>query len=229
MSNHSPLTIDHVELTPVPGEPRAYFYRPVAAGIASDANGKKQISLIEAGPVAMLALTGMWGVEGTALEAVRGKLAAQLNLADPKTITLRPALVDVGDVELRLSDGAGNLKPFLKTTSSGMPPYPAAFNSMLTAEQTPTVKRALKGERGLLRLRYTVVERPVKQQADSFTQDEVRTTSTTTITRGLIGDETTIRRESRTETGTDSETPTPQSSIEPQYYETDAADWGLPS
>ena len=229
MSNPSPLTIDHVELTPVPGEPRAYFYRPTAAGIASDPNGKKQISLIEAGPMAMLALTAMWGVEGTTLEAVRGKLAAQLNLADSNAIILRPALVDVGEVELRLADRSGNLKPFLKTTSSGMPPYAAAFSTMLTAEQNPTVMKALKGERGLLSLRYSVVDRPVKHQVDSFTEHEVHTTSTSTSTASPKGDETTIRRESRTETGTDSETPTAQSSIEPKYYETDAADWGVPA
>ncbi len=228
MSNRPPLTIDHVELTPVPGEPRAYFYRPTVAGIASTANGKKQISLIEAGPVAMLALTAMWGVEGAALETVRGKLAARLNLADSNAIILRPALVDVGEVELLLGDGSGDLKPFLKTTSSGMPPYAAAFNTMLTAEQTPTIKKALKGERGLLRVRYTVVEHPVKQQGHSMTEHEIHETNTSTTTRIRNEAETTTREETRT-ASRNAETATATASPATRIYETDATDWGLPA
>lgn len=228
MPNTSPLIIDGVELTPVPDEPRTYFYRPVAAGIASDANGKKQISLIEAGPVAMLALTAIWGVEGTALEAVRDQLAAQQNLSDSNVIILRPALVDVGQVELQLDDGSGILKPFLKTTSSGMPPYAAAFNTMLTAEQTPMVKRALKGERGLLRLRYAVVERPVKQQKQSLTEHEIHETSTWTTTRIRNEAETTTGEETRTDSRS-AKTATATASPAIRLYEADAADWGLPA
>jgi len=227
MSKISPLIFDGVELTPVPDEPRAYFYRPVAAGIATDANGRKQMSLIEAGTVAMFSLTAMWGVEGSTLETVRGKLAAQLDLADANTLTLRPALVDVGEVELWLIDASGNLNPFLKTTSSGMPPYAAAFNTTLTTEQTPIIKRALKGERGLLRLRYTVVERRTKQQGPSMTEHEIHETNTWTTTRIHNNEtETSTREETRTDSRS-AETATATASPEARLYETDAADWGL--
>ncbi|CUS37824.1 hypothetical protein COMA1_40275 [Candidatus Nitrospira nitrosa] len=228
MPTPSPLIIDGVELSQVPDEPRAYFYRPTAAGIASDTTGRKQISLIEAGTVVMISLTTQWGVEGPELETVRNKLASKLNFADAHVVTLRPALVEVGEVELLLSDGSGNFKPFLKATSSGMPPYAAAFNTMLTADQAPTIKKALKGERGLLRLRYTVTERTMKHSTQSATEHMVHESATWTTTSVGREGETTIREETRTDTQASNTAPS-SSPPATRLYETDAADWGLAS
>ena len=227
MPDTSLLTIDGVELTPIPSETRAYFYRPVAAGIAGGANGRKQVSLIEAGPVAMLTLTAMWGVDGEALEAVRGKIAKSLNIPDVGAVILRPAQVDVGEVELRLGDGSGNFNPFLKTTSSGMPPYTAAFNAMLTADQAPKVKKALNGERGFLGLRYVVTEHPLPARNESSAGRETRETVVTTRTVGPDRTDPITRQEDHTEVRTDSESSKPASPPEPRLYDTDAADWGL--
>lgn len=228
MPSASSLILDGVELTSVPNEPRAYFYRPIAAGIANDATGRKQISLIEAGTVTMLSLTAQWGVEGSTLETVREKLATQLKLADTNAVTLRSALVEVGEVELWLTDTSGNLKPFLKATSSGMPPYATAFNTMLTAEQAPIIKKALKGERGLLRLRYTVTDRTVKHLTQSVTEQKMHTTETwTTTSAGTVG-ETTTHEETRADTQTSETTTMPQPPVT-RLYEADAADWGLPT
>ncbi len=227
MPDTSSLIIDGVELTPIPGETRAYSYRPVAAGIAGGPNGRKQVSLIEAGPVAMLALTAMWGVDGEALETVRGKIAKSLNLSDIGAVTLRPAQVDVGEVELRLGDGSGNFKPFLKTTSSGTPPYTAAFNAMLTMDQAPAVKKGLKGERGFLGLRYTVTEHPLRARTESSAGRETRETVFTTRTVGSDGTETVTRQADHSEARAGSQSSKPATLSEPRFYDTDAADWGL--
>ena len=153
-----PLIIDGVELTPVPEHPHTYRYTPLAATVARDNAGRAQISLIKAGTFAMLNCTTMWGVTGAALEVARAKLAAQLRLAEPSQVTLTPAPVEVGPVELLLGDGSGRFDTLLTAQSSGMPPYSAAFSATLTEAQRTSVEKALGGERGFLAVRYSVRE-----------------------------------------------------------------------
>ncbi|MET0854407.1 MAG: hypothetical protein ABWY30_07225, partial [Microterricola sp.] len=217
--------IDGVRLTPVAGQPATWAYRPDAAGIAPGPGGRPQFTLIEAGPVAMLALTAMWGVVADRLEAVRAKLAERARLP-VRQVTLSPAAVDVHEVSLLLGDGAGAFTPLANTTSSGAPPHHAAFNVTLDAGQLERVKKAVAGKRGWLAVRYVVRNQPPAVRAASSTTSSSASTSTT-VTRSADGATVATRDASSVEHAASSGTSSAAPAAPVEVFQTDAADWGL--
>jgi hypothetical protein len=171
----------------------------------------------------MLALTTMWGVTGDALEAIRAKLAARLNLPGPEQVTLTPAMVEVGEVALLLGDGAGSFQPFLTGHSSGAPPYNTAFNAALSENQKSAVKKALGGERGYLAVRYEVTDRSAAASRSEFSSRSSESATFTLRTASAGRSATTARDEVR-EAASSSPAPAPP---ETRVYQNDAADWGL--
>lgn len=223
---HQSLIIDGVELTPVAEHPNTYRYKPLAATVARDDSGRAQFTLIKAGPIAMLSCTTQWGMPGPALETVREKLATQLRLSAPSQITLVPAGVAVGPVELLIGDGSGTFSTLLTNQSSGMPPYHTAFNATLTEAQCTAVEKAVVGKHGFLAVRYSVTE---STAAASTTQTlrQSSSFSTTTVTRVSDAGTSTMQE---TSAATDSihSNGSPQTlEAVPKIYLADAADWGL--
>ena len=217
--------IDGVRLTPLAGQPATWAYRPSAAGIAPGPDGRPQFTLIEAGPVAMLALTAMWGVAADRLEALRAKLAERAKLP-VRQVALSPAAVDVHEVSLLLGDEAGAFTPLATTTSSGAPPHHAAFNVTLDAGQLERVKKAVAGKRGWLAVRYVVRDQAAGARTASSTISS-STSATTTVTRSSGGASVTTRDASSVEHAASSGTSSAAPAAPVEVFQADAADWGL--
>lgn len=220
-----PLTIDGVRLSSLPGEPARWSYVPTRPGVAAGADGRPQCALIEAGPAAFLALTTAWGLDSEAGGSLRAKLAAQRGLA-PDQVQLSPAPATVHEAVLLLGDGQGAFEPLARSSSSGSPPYHAAFNVTLAATPHAAVKRALAGERGWLAVRYDTTVGSQSGGAHGSSRSATSETTTTTIVRssdGGVSTTGTTRSESRDDTAGGG---TPQAAAE--SFQSDAADWGLP-
>jgi len=200
----------------------AWRYRPRAPGLARGGDGRAQFSLIGAGAVTMLALTASWGVPAATLDAVRAELAARAQLP-PAQLSLSPEPVEVGTVRLMLGDGAGGFEELAKTQSSGAPPYHAAFNLMLDAEQAAKVRKALSGERGWLELRYeTRSAAPVRRAGSAYSEQSLSVDAALRDGEGEAGLRAQVRYSENIETGSGDAAPRERS------YSGDAADWGLP-
>jgi hypothetical protein len=227
----SSLVIQGVELTAVAGDDSGWTYRPASARLAPDANGRPQWTLIQAGPATMLSLTTQWGVDGPTLEAVRSQLAQKLSLADARSLCLQHAAVSVDAVELQLGDGQGQWQPWLRSGSSGMPPYQAAFSAMLTPEQAVAVRKAVQGAGGWLRVLYAVTDaappRRVESHAGQATQD-VQVMGRTVAADGterVYG--VSARSDEHIETHFESAAGNATTPPPTRQVVADAADWGL--
>lgn len=197
-------------------------YRPRAPGLARGADGRAQFALVGAGAVTMLALTASWGVPAAALEAVRAELAARAQVPAAQ-LGLAPAPVEVGAVRLLLGDGAGGFEELAQARSSGVPPYHAAFNVMLDAEQAARVRKALAGERGWLELRYEVRDAFESRSASSAQRE--RSLAMDAAVRDARGEASASARMDYSERiEADSGRPEPAA----RTCSADAADWGLP-
>lgn len=197
-------------------------YRAGAPGLARSADGRAQFSLIGAGPVTMLALTASWGVAADALDAVRAELAARAQTPAAQ-LSLSPAPIAVGAVTLMLGDGAGGYEELAKVQSSGAPPYHAAFNLMLSAEQAAKVRKALSGERGWLQLRYQARDAlETRRSASAQTDESLSVDASLRDAQGESGLRADLRYRERIES--ESVSPEPRDTS----YSADAVDWGLP-
>lgn len=209
------IELDAAIVTPAGDDPDAFLYAPRAPGIALDQNGKRQLNLLTAGPVAFLQVTGTWGLSTAEVEALRGRLASRLGRS-PATLRLQPAPESVAGVALLIGDGTGELTVLQQGKSSGVPPYHAAFNVMLDATQLETVRQALNGERHLLALRYDIEHR---QPVTATTADY---TATDEVSRGKEPERSWSASSAQTTTKTARET---TEEITTSSVLLDAADW----
>lgn len=132
-----------------------YLYAPKAPSIAVDGQGRRQFNLLTAGSVSFLQLTGSWGLTAAQVADLKAELAARLD-TPASDLTLEPMLETVEGASLLLTDGADDYTVLARSKSSGVPPYHAAFNVMLDADQLKTVKAALDGKEHQLVLRYDI-------------------------------------------------------------------------
>jgi len=139
-------------------DPDAFLYAPKAPGIAVDADGRRQLNLLGAGPVSFLQLTGRWGLGEGEVAALRNELAVKTG-REAANLKLRPVPETVDGAALLLADGAGGYTVLQQSKSSGVPPYHATFNVMLDAERLKTVREALDGKHDQLILRYDITRR----------------------------------------------------------------------
>ena len=142
-----------VQLSPVAGQAHTWEYRALQPNIALTADGRAQFTMIAAGSVTMLSLTTMWGVDADTLESVRADLAAAEGCA-PAQVVLTPSRVEANAAALQFGDGQGGFTTVATATTSGAPPYHAAFNLMLDAQQAEKTRNALAGKTGWLAVRY---------------------------------------------------------------------------
>lgn len=201
------------------GDEEIFYYAPRAPGIARDENGRPQLNVITAGPMAFLQLTGCFGLSRGALDDLRAELAQRLG---PKRQTLRlvPAPDTISGVALLIADGKGGFEVLSQGKSSGVPPFHAAFNVTLDEARLAKVREALGGKRGLLALRYDLVRR-IPRKSSVTSEGTATTTTKTGNTTGSTTHNTThntttsssvTARETRDEASTSSVT-------------ADAADW----
>lgn len=204
------------------GDGASWRYRPLNPGLAPAADGRAQFALIGAGAVTMLALTAMWGVPATTLEALRADLAARAQVPASQ-VSLSPMAVEIGEVRLMLGDGQGAYVELAKARSSGVPPYHAAFNLMLDQAQAEKVRKALNGETGWLELRYSVTDAASPRRERSSHESESMRVDASVRRDGAQADASLdARGEARVESATAHEPPRTRS------YSADAAHWGLP-
>lgn len=206
-----------------PGEQaNTWYYRAAAPALAAGPDGRPQFSLVSVGPVTMFACTGMWGVAGATVDALRADLAARAGVA-AADLSLLPAAVEVGEVSLMLGDGNGGYVLLAKTRSSGVPPYHAAFNLMLDGEQATRVRKALDGEHGWLELRYAIAEAAASRHSASDTRSEAFDAD---VSLSVDGEQARAGISLRSQSGVQIERgqePSPARDVS-----ADAADWGLP-
>lgn len=206
-----------------PGEQEnSWYYRAAAPALAAGADGRPQFTLISAGPMTMFACTGMWGVAGATLDAVRADLAARAGIA-VADLSLSPAAVEVGEVSLMLGDGDGGYVALGKTRSSGVPPYHAAFNLMLDSDQAARVRKALNGEHGWLELRYAITGVASVRHSASHARKEAYDLD---VSLSADGEQATAGVSLRNQSSVDIERGHEQQQV--RQVSADAADWGLP-
>lgn len=142
-----------VQLSPVAGQPHTWEYRALHPNIALTGDGRAQFTMIAAGSVTMLSLTTMWGVDADTLESVRADLATVDGCAAAQVV-LTPSPVEANAAALQFGDGQGAFATVATVTTSGAPPYHAAFNLMLDEQQAEKARSALAGKAGWLAVRY---------------------------------------------------------------------------
>ena len=203
-------------------EAATWHYRARAPGLARGADGRPQFTLMSVGSVVMLALTGAWGVPAATLDAIRVELAARAQLPLER-VTLRQAPVTVDGASLMLGDGQGGYVALAHSASSGVPPYHAAFNVMLDAEQAAKVRKALQGEHGWMALRYAVTDAaPIRRSASTYQSESVEVDLSLRSQQG--GEAMSAGRYRQSQADTDAA----GDAGETRQYTADAADWGLP-
>ena len=149
-------SIDLRNVTAIPDESSGiWYYTPKKPGIARNSNGQPQFNLLSAGPVSFLQITGSWGVSAANVDSARSELCGKLRIK-PDVLDFRPAPERVDNASLLISDGSGGYSVLKETVTSGIPPYHATFNIMLTDNQLEAVKEALNGKRDQLALCYNV-------------------------------------------------------------------------
>lgn len=126
-------------------------FLPIEAGPVRDGSGAPQLSLIEAGGLAMLMVTTALEVSDAAQAAVR---TAARDAGASDDIRLSPAPFEVeGSAELLVMRD-GREVPLATSATSSTVSQDAVFSVTLTAADLAVVRRSLAGEAGLLTVRY---------------------------------------------------------------------------
>lgn len=133
-------------------EPGSYVYRATGPRLQRTAEGKPAIQLISSGPSAFLQLTAEWTVNADRL----AELATAVGERDKATPKLAPAPDTVRETALELAQEDGSYAPIAKGTSLGVAPQTSLLTATLDEEQTSQLRRAIEGEKGVARLRYTI-------------------------------------------------------------------------
>ncbi len=207
--------IEGVTVTPQDAE--SWLYWPNAAEVARNADGAPQATLVAAGPGAFFALTTALRPDPATLERVRASLASGRS----SPARLGPAPITVGAVELLLGDGAGTFRTVATATSSGAPPWSAAFNAVLDPVQAEAAKKAMAGERGWLAVRYPIAVTGATHMAGTLAS------MSASATVRLTEDGTSTAATASTATGVAAVATTTSASPSTAAIQTDAADWGL--
>jgi hypothetical protein len=130
----------------------AYAYRALAPALQTGPEGRPAIQLISAGPTSFLQLTAEWSVRPARLEA----LSAELGARDGAPPRLSPAPDSVRDTALLLADADGAFTPIATGSALGAPPQTSLLSASLDESGSGLVRRAMAGERGVARVRYTI-------------------------------------------------------------------------
>ena len=131
------------------GDPDWRFL-PLTAGPTMSPEGAAQLSLLEAGPIAMLMVTTELRVSDEQQQELQIRCRAASGADD---VRLMPAPFEAQEASLLISRDSG-LVAMVSVTPSGTVTQDAAFTANLTEADLATVHRALGGGPGLLAVRY---------------------------------------------------------------------------
>lgn len=140
--------------TPVAGEERSWYYLPRQPDVRRDAMGAAQLTLVDTGVTAYLLFTATWAAPEEDLEALRQALVVRLGEHGPERIRL--SFAPLGDVRcaVLVGDGTGSFETIAGSATSGLPPYDAVFNLVLTGSRTAAARGAAAGRTDLLALEF---------------------------------------------------------------------------
>lgn len=132
----------------------SYYFVPLHADLDRSETGTPLWNLIALGQTGYLMLTAVWRAPERSLAALRDEIARREAIDVPTTLRLAPAPAQVARCNLLLGDGAGQFQVLATSTTSGLPPYSALFNLLLTEEQFAAVAAALNGNPQRLAVEY---------------------------------------------------------------------------
>lgn len=130
----------------------SYFFRSNGPRLQRTPEGKPAIQLMGTDQSAFLQITAEWTVGADRLSA----LAAAISKRDGASPTLAPAPDNVRETALEIAQADGSYAVAATGTALGVAPQTSLLTATLVAEQAEAVRRAIAGERGLARLRYTI-------------------------------------------------------------------------
>ena len=129
-----------------------YVYRPKAPQLQTSLDGKPAIQLLGTDASGFLQITAEWTVGAHRL----AELSAVIEKRDGAPPKLAPAPDSVRETALEIVQDDGNYAVAATGTAVGVPPQTSLLTATLVAGQADAVRRAMAGERGLARLRYTI-------------------------------------------------------------------------
>ena len=135
-----------------PDRELAYFYLPLAVVPQKQSDGKPMVNLFAFDDGGYFQFNAQWRASDEQLLALRGHLAAFLDIEQPDLLQL--AFAPVSSVQLRLFLNQGENEPKLlgESDSSGAPPYSSLFNLKLDKPQFEQVAQTLAGQAGLINI-----------------------------------------------------------------------------
>lgn len=131
--------------------PKSYYYIPATAMPQTDSNGDPVISLIGAGPQWFFQASAKWSAPSEKVEKL-SKFLIEKELIS-SSMDLKPAPMQIEKVELVLKTPTEE-RILATSGSSGLYPYTAAFNTMLSEELQKDAVAAFNGRNETLLVRY---------------------------------------------------------------------------
>jgi hypothetical protein len=139
---------------PSPSDVRFCYFLPKKPGLQSDANGRPILTMVELGPSAYLLFAAKWAASQGDLDALRNELAIQNREPEVDRIKLSFAPITAASCNALIGDGSGAFETVASSSTSGFPPYDAAFNLFLENDRIANAKAGLRGKHGFLGIEY---------------------------------------------------------------------------
>jgi len=139
---------------PSPTEAQAYWFWPKQPDLRRDPTGRPMLTMVDLGASGYLVFTATWDASASHVEALRRELAMRHHEPDVGRIRLSFAPMASPRCHALIGDGGGSFQAVATSTTSGVPPYDAAFNLFLQNERLTQAKAGLRGERGFLGIEY---------------------------------------------------------------------------
>lgn len=128
-------------------------YLPDAPVPQRSADGRAQLTAVEAGEMLMITLGTSLSASDAQLDEARAAIAAETK-GKAETVDLRPAEALPKAATLTLTLTGKPAVQLARANPSPVPPYPAAFSAMLQGEQAKQANAALKSGSGRLDVTY---------------------------------------------------------------------------
>jgi hypothetical protein len=135
-------------------DPYAWFVVPRTADIERDESGRPQLTMIDLGSSGYLIFTARWAASASDLDALKAELAASSGPEAAGRITLSFAPIRSPRCDVLLGDPGGAHEVIASSSTSGYPPFNAAFNIPVEGDRLAAVKAAMDGRRDVLRAEY---------------------------------------------------------------------------
>lgn len=143
-----------------------WHFLPRHADVQRGNDARPLLTLLDMGATAYLLFTATWGASREDLGALRAEIAARVPGVRKDRLILAFAPIASARCDVMMGDGAGPLETVASSSTSGFPPYDAAFNLYLQGDRIAHAKAALHGEAARLAVEYSAQLRtPVSARA----------------------------------------------------------------